>query len=442
TLPEYSGTADFDLMKLTIIGTGYVGLVTGTCFAEVGHQVICVDNDAAKIEMLQQGGIPIYEPGLEELVKKNVAAQRLSFSTSTAEGVQKSDVIFIAVPTPPLADGAVDLSFIEKVAREIAGAMTSYKIVVDKSTVPVKTGDKVAETIKRYCKAKVDCDVVSNPEFLREGFAVDDLMHPDRVVIGVRSQRPVAAMKEIYAPFKAPLIVTDINSAELIKHASNSFLALKISYINAISVICENTGANVQEVATGMGMDERIGRRFLNASLGFGGSCFPKDLSAFIKIAEQVGYEFGLLKEVQRINTEQMGRFVKKIADTLWVLKDKRIGVLGLAFKQNTDDVRMSPAMDLCLRLQKEGALLRVYDPKAMDKARAVLKDVTYVADMNQVAEGCDALVIATEWEEFKQLDLERARKALTHPILFDGRNLFDPAEMERLGFIYKSIGR
>ncbi len=429
-------------MRLTIIGTGYVGLVTGACFAEVGHRVICVDNDAAKVRVLQEGGIPIYEPGLAELVQKNVAAGRLRFTTSTAEGVENSDVVFIAVPTPPLPDGSVDLSFIEKVAREIAAAMTSYKIVVDKSTVPVQTGDKVAETIKRYCKARVDFDVVSNPEFLREGFAVEDLLKPDRIVIGVRSQRPVPAMKEIYAPFNAPIIVTDINSAELIKHASNSFLALKISYINAISVLCEATGANVQEVANGMGMDERIGPRFLNASLGFGGSCFPKDLSAFIKIAEQVGYHFGLLKEVQTINAEQMDRFVKKIIDTLWVLKDKRIGVLGLAFKQNTDDVRMSPAVELCRRLQKEGAFLRVHDPKAMDKARDVLTNVEFVPDMNAVADGCDALVVATEWEEFKKLDLERARKALSHPILFDGRNLFDPAEMERLGFIYKSIGR
>jgi UDPglucose 6-dehydrogenase len=429
-------------MKLTIIGTGYVGLVSGTCFAEVGHHVICVDNDATKVKTLQAGGIPIYEPGLEELVKKNAAAGRLKFSNNTAEGVANSDVIFIAVPTPPQPDGSVDMSFIERVARDIAGAMTEYKVIVDKSTVPVQTGDKVAETIKRYCKARVEFDVVSNPEFLREGFAVEDLMKPDRIVIGVRTQRPVSAMKEIYAPFNAPVIVTDINSAELIKHASNSFLALKISYINAVSVICEATGANVQEVANGMGMDERIGKRFLNASLGFGGSCFPKDLSAFIKIAEQLGYDFGLLKEVQRINALQMDRFVKKIADTLWVLKGKKIGVLGLAFKQNTDDVRTSPAIELCQRLQKEGAALRVHDPKAMEKAKPLLKDAAYVDHMDEVAEGCDALVIATEWEEFKKLDLDRARKALSHPILFDGRNLFDPAEMEKLGFIYKSIGR
>src|SRR3954469_23096967 len=429
-------------MRICIIGTGYVGLVTGACFAEVGHNVICVDCDAKKVETLKAGGIPIYEPGLEDLVKENVAEGRLTFTTSTKDGVENSDIIFIAVPPPPLPDGGVDLSFIEGVARDIAAAMTSYKIVVDKSTVPVRTGEKVSETIKRYCKAKVEFDVVSNPEFLREGFAVEDLMKPDRIVVGVRSQGPVPAMKELYAPFKAPVIVTDINSAELIKHASNSFLALKISYINAISVICEATGANVQDVANGMGMDERIGRRFLNPSLGFGGSCFPKDPSAFIKIAEQVGYEFRLLKEVQTINTQQMERFVKKMQDTLWVLKDKTIGILGLAFKQNTDDVRMSPAIELCTRLQKEGAKLRVHDPQAMEKARAILKEVTYVENMNDVAAGCDALVIATEWDEFKKLDLERARKELTHPILFDGRNLFDPAEMERLGFIYKSIGR
>ncbi|MCS7337990.1 MAG: UDP-glucose/GDP-mannose dehydrogenase family protein [Verrucomicrobiae bacterium] len=429
-------------MRLSVIGTGYVGLVTGTCLAEVGHNVICVDNDEAKIELLKRGGMPIYEPGLEELVKKNTAAGRLSFSTSIAEGVRNSDVIFIAVPTPPLPDGSVDMSFIEKVTREISAAMDSYKIVVDKSTVPVKTGEKVAETIRRFRKAQVEFDVASNPEFLREGSAVEDFMHPDRIVIGVQSQRPVPALKEIYAPFNAPILVTDINSAELIKHASNSFLALKISYINAISVICEATGANVVEVANGMGMDKRIGRAFLDASLGFGGSCFPKDLSAFIKIAEQVGYDFALLKEVQRINAMQMDRFIKKITDTLWVVKGKTIGVLGLAFKKNTDDVRVSPAIELCHRLQGQGAILRVHDPKAMEKARAVLKDVTFVDDMNAVPDGCDALVIATEWDEFKQLDLERARRTMVQPIIFDGRNLFDPAEMARLGFIYKSIGR
>ena len=432
-------------VKITIIGTGYVGLVTGTCFAEVGHIVTCVDNNQEKVEMLRAGGIPIYEPGLEEMVKKNVSEGRLKFTTSTTEGVENSDVIFIAVPTPPQPDGSVDLSFIERVARDIADAMTDYKIVVDKSTVPVKTGEKVAETIKRYNKAKVDFDVISNPEFLREGFAVEDLMHPDRVVIGSATNRPVPKMKEVYEPFKAPIICTDINSAELIKHAANSFLALKISYINAVAAVCETSGANVEEVANGIGLDERIGRRFLNAGIGFGGSCFPKDLSAFIAIADELGYDFSLLREVQKINATQMERFMKKIMDTLWVLKEKKIGVLGLAFKQNTDDTRMSPAIDLCQMLLKEGASLRVYDPKAMDKAKDQLPagdTVEYVDDMNAIGEGCDAIVVATEWPQFTELDLEKARKDLSHPILFDGRNLFDPRKMEELGFIYKSVGR
>lgn len=429
-------------MRIAIIGTGYVGLTTGACLADVGHRVICVDSDAAKVALLQSGGMPIYEPGLQEVVARGEAAGRLMFTTSTSEAVAVSDIVFIAVPTPPQADGSVDLSYIEGVSREIAGCLTAYRIVVDKSTVPVKTGEKVVETIKRYNKSKVDFDVVSNPEFLREGFAVEDLMHPDRVVIGVQSPRPVQAMREVYTPFNAPIIVTDINSAELIKHAANSFLALKISYINALSVICELSGANVQEVANGIGMDTRIGRRFLDAGLGFGGSCFPKDLSAFIKIAETLGYEFGLLKEVQRINSAQMDLFVRKISDTLWVIKDKQIGVLGLSFKQNTDDVRMSSAIELCLRLQKEGARLRVHDPRAMEKARGVLPDAVYVDDMNAVANGCDALVVATEWPEFKHLDLERVRQTMVTPIVFDGRNLFDPSEMEELGFIYKSVGR
>ena len=431
-------------MNISIIGTGYVGLVTGTCFAEVGHNVICVDCDKKKIDLLQAGEIPIYEPGLKDLVEKNVDAGRLSFTDSTAEGVERADVIFIAVPTPPLEDGSVDLSFIELVAREIADCMSSYKIIVDKSTVPVKTGEKVAETIKRYCKSDCDFDVISNPEFLREGFAVEDLMKPDRIVIGSVSERPNKAMQEIYKPFNAPIIFTDINSAELIKHAANSFLAMKISYINAVAAICEESGANVEEVANGIGMDNRIGRRFLNASLGFGGSCFPKDLSAFIRICDELGYDFGLLKEVLKINEAQMCRFLKKITDTLWVLKCITIGVLGLAFKQNTDDVRMSPAIDVCQRLLKEGALLRVHDPKAMDKAKELLPSdgVHYIDDMDEVSNGCDALVIATEWPQFKELDLAKSKKVMTAPIMFDGRNLFDPVLVEKLGFTYKSIGR
>ena len=418
--------------------------MTGTCFADVGHDVICVDCDESKIQLLKDGGIPIFEPGLEEILKKNVDEGRLNFTASTVEGVEKSDVIFIAVPTPPHEDGSVDLSFIERVARDIANAMTSYKVIVDKSTVPVKTGEKVSETIKRYCSADCDFDVVSNPEFLREGFAVEDLMNPDRIVVGTVSEKPKAAMRDVYEPFNSPIIFTDINSAELIKHAANSFLAMKISYINAVAAICELSGANVQEVANGIGMDERIGQRFLNASLGFGGSCFPKDLSAFIRISDDLGYDFGLLKEVQKINAAQMDRFLKKITDTLWILKEKTIGVLGLAFKQNTDDVRMSPAIEVCQRLLKDGASLRVYDPKAMEKAKDLLPSdgVTYVNDMNSVAQSCDALVVATEWPEFKELDLVKARDAMTAPLFFDGRNLFDLGEMEKLGFTYKSIGR
>ena len=334
------------------------------------------------------------------------------------------------------------MSFVEKVAREIAGAMSEYKIVVDKSTVPVKTGEKVAETIRRYNKHKVDVDVVSNPEFLREGCAVQDLMHPDRVVIGVLNERPVARMKAIYEPFQAPIIVTDINSAELIKHACNSFLALKISYANAVAAICEASGGNVEDVAHGMGLDRRIGRGFLNAGLGYGGSCFPKDLSAFVHIAEQLGYDFRLLKEVQQINAGQIQRFLKKIHDTLWIVKDKNIAVLGLAFKPNTDDMRMAPSLDIIRPLQKEGARIRAYDPKAMEKAREILSDVEFCDSAYAAASGADALILCTEWDEFRALDLGKLRSVMAQPIVLDGRNVFDPKKMAALGFVYKSVGR
>jgi UDPglucose 6-dehydrogenase len=430
------------MVKLTIIGTGYVGLVTGACFAEAGHQVICVDNDPAKVKMLQAGGIPIYEPGLEKLVNRNTANGRLRFTGEIADGVRNSEVVFICVPTPPRPDGSVDMSFVERVAREIAASMTGYCIVVDKSTVPVKTGEKVAETIRRYNKGAADFDVVSNPEFLREGCAVDDLMKPDRIVIGVSSDRPVATMKAVYEPFHAPVIVTDINSAELIKHASNSFLALKISYINALSALCEKSGANVEDVAHGMGLDKRIGRSFLNAGLGYGGSCFPKDLSAFIHIADQLGYDFRMLKEVQQINRQQFDRFLQKIHDMLWIVKDKTIAVLGLSFKPNTDDVRNSPAMDVVAALHKEGAHIKAYDPKAMDKARPHLHHVQLCSSAYEAATDADALVVCTEWDEFRQLDLEKLRDVMGQPIVIDGRNVFDPAKMKDLAFEYKSIGR
>ncbi len=431
-------------MDLSIVGSGYVGLVTGACFADVGHNVICVDNDPRKIEMLRGGEVPIYEPGLEELIHRNVSAERLRFSGSIQEGVENSQIVFIAVPTPPHEDGSVDLSFIEKVAREIAGVLTDYRVIVDKSTVPVKTGEKVAESIKRYNRHGAKFDVVSNPEFLREGCAVSDLMHPDRIVIGAQSERAIDLMKKVYEPFMAPILVTDINSAELIKHAANSFLALKISYINAVSAICEASGADVEKVADGIGMDRRIGRNFLNAGIGYGGSCFPKDIAAFITISEQLGVPFTLLKEVQRINAAQKDRFLKTIRETLWVLREKKIAVWGLTFKPDTDDLRCSVAIDLVAEMIREGAHVSVYDPKAMKRAREIpeLKAARFCETALEAAEGAEALVIATEWSEFANVELAMVKEKMTTPIIFDGRNLFHPATMAKVGFRYHSIGR
>jgi len=431
-------------MDLSIIGSGYVGLVTGACFADVGHNVICVDNDPKKIETLKAGKVPIYEPGLEEVIHRNVSAHRLRFSGSIKEGVDNSQIVFIAVPTPQQPDGSVDLSFIEKVAREIAAVLTDYRVIVDKSTVPVKTGEKVAESIKRYNRHGAKFDVVSNPEFLREGCAVGDLMHPDRIVIGAQSQQAVDLMKKVYEPFMAPILVTDINSAELIKHAANSFLALKISYINAVSAICEASGADVEKVADGIGMDRRIGRNFLNAGIGYGGSCFPKDIAAFITISEQLGVPFTLLKEVQRINAAQKDRLLKAMRDTLWVLRDKKIAVWGLTFKPDTDDIRSSVAIELVADMLREGAQVNVYDPKGMEKARAVesISKANFVNSAMEAVEGVEALVIATEWNEFCNVDLAVMKDRMTTPIIFDGRNVFDPQTMTELGFHYHSIGR
>jgi UDPglucose 6-dehydrogenase len=431
-------------MDISIIGSGYVGLVTGACFADVGHNVICVDNDPRKVEALQAGKVPIYEPGLDEVIQRNVSAHRLRFSGSTREGVENSQIVFIAVPTPQQPDGSVDLSFIERVARDIADVLTGYRVIVDKSTVPVKTGEKVRETIKRYNRHGAEFDVVSNPEFLREGCAVADLMQPDRIVIGAQSEHAVDLMKKVYEPFMAPILVTDINSAELIKHAANSFLALKISYINAVSAICEASGADIEKVADGIGMDKRIGRSFLNAGIGYGGSCFPKDIAAFITICEQLGVPFTLLKEVQRINADQKNRFLKAIRETLWVLRDKKIAVWGLAFKPNTDDLRSSVAVDLVADMLKEKAHVTVYDPKAMEKARDVeaIAGATFADSALEAAEGAEALIIATEWAEFANVDLEVVKGKMMTPIIFDGRNLFDPATMAKLGFHYYSIGR
>ncbi len=431
-------------MDLSIIGSGYVGLVTGACFADVGHNVICVDNDPRKVESLKAGKVPIYEPGLEEVIHRNVSANRLRFSGSIKEGVENSQIIFIAVPTPQQPDGSVDLSFIEKVAREIASVLSDYRVIVDKSTVPVKTGEKVAESIKRYNKHGAKFDVVSNPEFLREGCAVGDLMHPDRIVIGAQSEHAIDLMKKVYEPFMAPILVTDINSAELIKHAANSFLALKISYINAVSAICEASGADIEKVADGIGMDRRIGRNFLNAGIGYGGSCFPKDIAAFITISEHLGVPFNLLKEVQRINATQRERFLKTVRTTLWVLRDKKIAVWGLTFKPDTDDIRSAVAIDLVADMLREGAHVTAYDPKGMEKAREVkaIDAAKFSGSALEAVDGAEALIIATEWAEFANVDLAVVKEKMTTPIIFDGRNLFDPETMAKLGFHYFSIGR
>src|SRR5438094_2180713 len=431
-------------MDLAIIGSGYVGLVTGACFADVGHNVICVDNDAEKIKQLQSGEVPIYEPGLEEIIHRNVSARRLHFTGSIQDGVDNSQIIFIAVPTPQQPDGDVDLSFLEKVAREIAGVLTNYRVIVDKSTVPVKTGENVAESIKRYNRHGAKFDVVSNPEFLREGCAVADLMNPDRIVIGAQSEHAIDLMKKLYEPFMAPILVTDINSAELIKHCANSFLTLKISYVNAVSAICEVSGADVEKVADGFGMDHRIGRDFLNAGIGYGGSCFPKDIAAFITISERLGVPFDLLKEVQRINRMQKERLLKAIQETLWVLREKRIAVWGLTFKPDTDDIRSSVAIELVADLLREGAHVVAYDPKGMEKARAVktIGAAEFASSALEAVNDAEALVIATEWSEFANVDLAIVKKKMTTPIVFDGRNLFDPETMAQLGFRYHSIGR
>jgi len=429
-------------MDISIIGSGYVGLVTGASFAELGNKVICADNDTKKVTLLKKGVIPIYEPGLEELITINVKKKRLRFTSSIEEAVGESEVIFIAVGTPSLDSGEADLTGIENVARNIALNLRDYRLIVEKSTVPVETGEWVKHTIATYIKRRVKFDVASNPEFLREGQAINDFMHPDRIVIGVESKRARVILVNLYKPLNVPLVITDIKSAELIKHASNSFLATKISFINAISHICEKVGADVVEVAKGMGLDQRIGSNFLKAGLGYGGSCFPKDLDAFIKIAEKLGYGFELLKAVKEVNQQQKVFFINKIKQALWIIKDKTIGILGLSFKPNTDDIRNASSIDIIQALLQEGAKIKVYDPQAMEKATHVLDKVKFCKDSYEACRTSDALLILTEWDEFKELDFIKIKKLLKRPLIIDGRNIYEPQRLKKMGFTYIGIGR
>jgi UDPglucose 6-dehydrogenase len=449
-------------MRIAIVGSGYVGLVAGACFADLGHNVILVDNDKNKLAALDRGEIPIHEKFLPELLGRH-RGQRLTFSADLTEATRLSSVIFVAVGTPPTETGEADLSYVESVAREISGGIDSYKVIVEKSTVPVYTSEWVRKIILRSGIDPDLFDVASNPEFLREGTAVTDFLFPDRIVIGCDGARSAGVLREIYGPLTdasyytrvdaipqpdrasvpPALIVTSTKSAELIKHASNAFLAMKISFINAVASVCESVGADVSQVVHGVGTDSRIGPRFLNPGIGYGGSCFPKDVMAFRSVARECGYEFRLLDEVMRINDDQRQRFLRKIHNALWTLRGKTLGVLGLAFKGGTDDIRESPAISLVQSLLQEGSKIRAYDPAATERAREVLgSGVTFVNSSYDAAHAADALLILTEWEEFASLDLCRLRSDLKYPIVIDGRNLYDPEVMATHGFTYYSVGR
>jgi UDPglucose 6-dehydrogenase len=448
-------------VRLAVVGCGYVGLVTGSCLGEAGHEVIATDVDSARIEMLKSGRLPIYEPGLDRVMESACAAGRLQFTSDCAQAVRAADAIFICVGTPPLESGEADLSAIDNVARQIASASRSPKLVIEKSTVPAQTGEQLRHALQVYGRTNgATFRVASNPEFLREGTAVADFFHPDRIVVGVEDAESERQLREIYQPFlegrfhcpvhepKCPVVpapvflVTTIASAELIKHASNSFLGLKISYANLIADLCERLGGNVEEVTRAMGLDPRIGPHFLNAGLGFGGFCLPKDIQAFIRLAEKHGVESSLLCEVEAINKHRIEQFVEKVRRALWVVKEKTVGVLGLAFKPNTDDIRFAPAIDVVRRLIAEGARLRVTDPVAMERARSVLKGVDFVEDPYEVARGADALLLLTEWREYRELDWKRIHNEMGRPLLLDGRNMLAPAKMKELGFEYHSFGR
>ncbi|HEX4005033.1 MAG TPA: UDP-glucose/GDP-mannose dehydrogenase family protein [Acidobacteriaceae bacterium] len=450
---------------IAVVGSGYVGLVAAACFAEIGHHVFCVDSDKAKVQILQAGGIPIHEEHLPELLNRHRAAARIEFTADLRRATQKSQAIFIAVGTPQSVTGSADLSYVDAVASEIARSIDSYKVIVEKSTVPVYTNEWIRRVIERNGVSRHLFDVTSNPEFLREGTAVVDFLHPDRIVLGAETERAAEVLQHIYQPLASgsyygspnavpgprrasdppPVLLTSTKAAEIIKHASNAFLATKISFINAVANVCEAAGTDIEDVARGIGLDHRIGPNFLRAGIGYGGSCFPKDVAAFRDVAEKMGVNFGLLSEVEKINTEQKRRFFQKIRSALWTLRGKKIAVLGLAYKGGTDDVRESPAIDIVDQLLREGCLVNAYDPAAADRAKELLPHgplMRYADSPYAAAQGADALLILNDWQEFSDLDLERLYSTLHYPIVIDGRNLYNPAVMLQKGFTYFSIGR
>ncbi|MEW6682091.1 MAG: UDP-glucose/GDP-mannose dehydrogenase family protein [Nitrospirota bacterium] len=432
-------------MNICMVGTGYVGLVTGACFAEFGVSVICVDADSAKVDRLRRGEVPIYEPGLSELVQKGVREGRLSFTTDTAEAVRQSLVIFIAVGTPPRGDGSADLSAVETVAETIARHMNGYKVIVTKSTVPVGTGDRLRAIIGKSQTERVNFDVASNPEFLREGAAIEDFMRPNRVVIGAESDHAVAILRDLYRPLyliETPIVITDIATAEMIKYASNAFLATKVSFINEIANLCERVGADVHQVARAMGLDGRIGSKFLHPGPGYGGSCFPKDVVALLALAKRNEYDFHILSAVDAANHRHRDLMIAKIQRAVGNLSGTTLACLGLSFKPNTDDIREAPALTILPALQKLGASIRAYDPAAMAHAQAALPGVALCADPYETMTGCDAVILMTEWNQFRNLDLERVKTLLRRPTFIDLRNVYDPRRMKELGFTYVGVGR
>ncbi|HUV04912.1 MAG TPA: UDP-glucose/GDP-mannose dehydrogenase family protein [Armatimonadota bacterium] len=429
-------------MNISVIGTGYVGLVTGAVFADLGNEVICVDTDAEKVSVLNAGRMPIFEPGLEEMVHRNVSDDRIAFTTDLASAVRSSEIIFIAVGTPPGPNGESDLSHVIDVARGIAQHLDRYKVVVNKSTVPIGTGNLLREIIESNKQHDVDFDVVSNPEFLREGSAINDTLYPDRIIIGAPSQTVAMKLLELYAPLERPMLITDITSAEIIKYASNAFLSTKISFINAMATLCEHTGGDVLQVAKGMGYDRRIGEHFLQAGLGFGGSCFAKDLKALIHTCSKLDCDGRLFESALEINNAQPARFVNRLKAVLDGLEGRKIAVLGLAFKPNTDDMRDAKSIDVISRLLDERAIVQAYDPIAMDNCRRIFPQITYCENPYEAAEGASALLVVTEWNEFRFLNFEKIKEAMERAVIFDGRNMYDPQRMRRLGFDYYCIGR